>query len=293
MSGRLFVLGAGLCWSFAGVCVKLAEPLNGWQIAGFRSLIAFLFLAIVLKPWCQGQFPSLKVCLLSLAYAVMLILFILANTLTSPANAIFLQDTAPIWVALISPFMVKEYPKKSDLLVLLLCILGIGLLFMESSVSGDKLAGKAPLYGNLLAVLSGIGFGVVIVGLRWGRPKGEPNQSKGHLTDSEQIVLWGNFLCFVLTLPFLADSPSVSLYPTSYAVMLFMGTIQLGLGYYFLTIGVARVTALESSLLILIEPAFNPIWILFYFGTVPSTWTLSGGAVILFALIVQAILKPR
>src|SRR6185436_8038003 len=102
---------------------------------------------------------------------------------------------------------------------------------------------KQRLFGDGLAVISGVGFGLVIVGIRWGRP----SENRQGMSSSEQIVLYGNFLCFLVTLPMFGYLPRMSEFKFAYGILIAMGIIQLGLGYYLLALGMKRVSAVESS----------------------------------------------
>lgn len=301
--GRLLVVSAAVCWSLAGACVKLARPLDAWQIAGIRSLVAFVFLALALKLWRARPFlPSLKVTLLALAYASTVLLFIIANTLTTAANAIFLQDTAPVWVMVFAPLMLKEPLRARDLWMLLVCALGMTLFFFDELSPGQKT-------GNIIALVSGVGFGFVILGMRWGRMRGEadaaasptseqsprggigknPDLSNAGPNEAEQLAIWGNLFCFLLCVPMLNIPPATAEYAGPLALITAMGVFQLGLGYLLLARGIKHVPAMEASLLVLIEPVLNPVWTLIAAGERPSAWALAGGSVIIGTVAFQAL----
>ncbi|MGD0093107.1 MAG: DMT family transporter [Planctomycetota bacterium] len=284
--GRLCVIGAALCWSVVGAGVKfVSPPLNGWQVAAGRSLFAFLFLCAVLRPWRGRLLPSPKGALLALVYAAMLILFILANTRTLAANAILLQDSALLWIVLLSPVLLGEPRRKADLAVLLLCALGMTLLFKDQLQPGQQ-------SGNLLALASGVAYALVLMGLRWGRCRESarlPSEPAGPLfsrrppTDAELMILWGNLLCVLFCIPWMGPWPAEKAAAPLLAVA-FMGVVQLGLGYYLASLGLSHVPATEGALLTLIEPVLNPVWAFLLVGEVPGPWSLCGGAVILVSI---------
>ncbi|HYG76388.1 MAG TPA: DMT family transporter, partial [Planctomycetota bacterium] len=303
--GRLLVLGAAFFWSTSGALVKLSYPvMNGWQVAGIRALFACLFLAAIVKPWRARPFyPRGKVIPLSLIYAIMLILFILANTLTTAANAIFLQDTAPLWVLVLSPFLLKEPFRARDAGLLAVCGVGLALFFMD-----DLKPGQAD--GNILALFSGLGYGLVILGLRWGRHKEDEAAADPGTrppSDSELILVWGNLICFLACLPLMNGLPSAAFEPathvdfaqkipsalqplvTPFNAVAFMGVFQLGLGYLLLSRGVRHVPAIEASLLALIEPVLNPVWTYLVAGEKPGPFALAGGAIIIGSVAFQAL----
>jgi DME family drug/metabolite transporter len=286
--GRLCALGAAFCWSSGGALVKIAnKDFDGWQIAGFRALFAFLFLFLMVRAWrARPLMPNLKVIVLTIIYAVMLILFILANTLTTSANAIFLQDSAPLWVLLFSTWLLKEKLRLQDIILLAVCGVGLGLFFVDDLQPGQS-------QGNILALVSGLGYALVIVGLRWGRHKSdgaEPTAAEKSLrppSDSELILVWGNLTCFVACLFFMGPLPADFAKPMG--AVAFMGVFQLGLGYYLLSRSVNHVPAVEASLLTLLEPVLNPIWTYFAVGEKPGPFALLGGAIIIGGVAYSAL----
>ena len=283
---RLQVIGAGLCWSLAGAFVKLVSPpLGAWQIAGFRAAAAFVFLCLLLRPWRAARWlPAPKIILLAFVYAAMTTLFIAANTRTTAANAIFLQDTAPIWVLLFSPVVLKEPLRARDLKSMALCAAGMALFFMDRLSPGQR-------DGNMLALISGLGFATIILALRWGRakPVRTPDSAApaSSLADSEWIIIYGNLVCALACLPIMPALPSGALQPI--AIVGVMGVVQLALGYYFLSKGVTHVPAAEASLLLLVEPVLNPVWTFFAAGERPGFWALIGGAIIIGSIAYQAL----
>lgn len=284
--GRLLVIAAAVCWSLAGAGVKLARPFDAWQIAGLRSLFAFLFLALALKAWrSKPLVPRLNVLLLALAYAGTVLLFIIANTMTTAANAIFLQDTAPIWVLIFAPIMLKEPFRLSDLAMLAICGFGMALFFFEDLTPGAR-------NGNLIALVSGVGFGFVILGMRWGSRKKEQPDSAAEPqgpTEAEQLAIWGNLLCFALCIPWLSVPEASVATAIPWVVVLLLGLVQLGLSYLLLARGIKHVPAVEASLLVLVEPVLNPVWTFLASGEKPSGYALAGGTVIIGTVVFQAL----
>ena len=292
--GRLFILAAAICWSSGGVLVKLSAPLNAWQIASIRSFFACLLVTALVKPWrARPIWPSPMVLLLAAINAGMLIMYILANTRTTAANAIFLQDTAPVWVSLFSPWLLNEKFRRQDLRNLLICAAGMSLFFVDQLTPGQ-------LSGNLLALGSGVLYALVLIGLRWGRQntattagaaatvRAEPQQ----LSNAEAILVWGNLICFLVCAPLMGASPlSVGVRPCLIAAA--MGLFQLGLGYFLMSKGIAAVPALEAVLLSMVEPVLNPIWVILIVGETPGPWALAGGAIILGNVLWQSLTDSK
>ncbi len=291
--GRLLILAGGLCWSSAGALVKSSDHiLDGFQISGYRSIFSFLFFALLVRPWQATRWwPGFKVFLVSIAYAIMMIVYILAVTKTTAANAIFLQSSAPIWIMLMAPIFLKEPIRMRDLVVLLICGSGIVLFFLDDLTLKQNT-------GNILALFSGVAYAIVMVGLRWGRPKMKLKNkictaTGERPTNAELIVLWGNGLCVIGCLPWMIHLPPIqeAALPLAYAALL--GVVQLGLGYYLVTKGIKYVPAAEASLFALIEPVSNPIWTYLVVAERPGNWAIVGSVVVLLGLSLQGLMGLR
>jgi len=144
-SGPWLVLAAATLWSTAGAAIKLCG-LSGWQINLGRSLIAAGVLALLFRDGRRR--PDRGVLWVSVAYAFTVLLFVLANKATTSANAIFLQDTAPVWVLLLSPWLLHERPSRSELLSVPLFLVGLTLFFLDQLSPGQTV-------GNVIALASG------------------------------------------------------------------------------------------------------------------------------------------
>src|SRR5512139_1649616 len=162
LRSRLLLLAAALLWSTAGAAIKSCG-LDGWQIAGGRSLVAAVFLLAVVRE--ARVRPTARVLAVSVAYAFTVVLFVLATKLTTAANAIFIQDTAPLWVLLLSPWLLGERPTRGEVMAVPLYGAGLGLFFLDELSAGQ-------LAGNVVALGSGIAFALTIMGLRKLRAEG-------------------------------------------------------------------------------------------------------------------------
>lgn len=259
---RLFVLAAALLWSTAGAGVKLCA-LNAMQIACGRSLIAAIVLFLALKEVRQTRITK-PILMVAAAYAATVVLFVVATKETTAANAIFLQDTAPLWVLVLSPWLLKEKPTRSELIAVPIFLVGLTMFFIDQLKPSQYL-------GNLVAIGSGFAFALCIMGLRHIKASG--------IT----ATAWGNVIAAGITLPFIFTGPSPN--GVDISVLLFLGIFQLGLAYALFSKGVSQMPAVEASLLILIEPVLNPIWTYLFKGEEPGRWAIAGGAVILAASI--------
>jgi drug/metabolite transporter (DMT)-like permease len=259
LRSRLLILGAAVCWSTAGAAIKLCG-LSAWGIAGGRSLVAGLVLFAVFRAALVR--PDGRLLAVALAYAATVVLFVLATVYTTAANAIFIQDMAPLYVMLLSPLVLGERPTRKELLAVPVYGAGLGLFFLDQLSPGQ-------FTGNMLALASGVAFASCIVGLRLVRG------------DNLGAVAWGNIIAAGVALPFAFSGPA----PTAMdaGLILYLGAVQLALGYALFSWGVHHVSAVEASLLILIEPVLNPIWTFLFAGERPGPWAIAGGAVILAA----------
>jgi drug/metabolite transporter (DMT)-like permease len=266
---RLAILAAAFLWSTAGAAIKLSQ-LDGWQIASGRSLVAAAVLALLLP--ASRRAPSKRGWLVATAYAVTVVSFVLANKLTTAANAIFLQDTAPLYVLALSPILLHERPTRGELAAVPVFILGLALFFVDRLEPGQ-------LLGNAIALVSGVAFALCILGLRAVQGEGQA------------VLLWGNLIAgFVSLMPALGGAPPG---PTDIAIVLSLGTFQLGLSYALFQYGLRGTPAVEASLLVLLEPVLNPIWTFLFTGERPGPWALTGGAIILAATAWRTLTGTR
>jgi len=259
VKSRLLLLAAAVLWSSAGAVIKLSA-LDVWQLAGGRALVATLFLAAVV-PTARRRLSG-RLLAVAVAYALTTVLFVLANKLTTAANAIFLQDTAPLWVLLFSPWALGERPSRGELLSIPVFGLGLGLFFLDQLSPGQ-------LTGNLVALAAGVAFGASIIGLRRLGAEGPA------------ALVWGNLLAAAVTLPLWPLGPSAGV--ADLGAIVFLGVFQLGLAYLCFSMGLRGTPAVEASLLVLLEPVLNPVWTYLFAGERPGPWSLAGGAVILLA----------
>jgi DME family drug/metabolite transporter len=278
---RLQVFAAALLFSIGGAGIK-ACALTSWQVAGFRSGIAALVILLVLPDSRRGW--TWRTTLVGAAYAATMILFVLANKLTTSANTIFLQSTAPLYVLLLGPWILKERTRPSDLLVMLMVGLGLVLFFVGSEA--PVRTAPAPLRGNILAVAAGLTWALTIMGMRWlGR---EETEGRG---TAAPAVAAGNLIALFVSLPFAL--PVVEARSVDWAIVLGLGTVQIGLAYIFLTRALRLVPAFETMILLLLEPALNPIWAWLIHGERPGALPISGGALILAATGIKTWLDSR
>ncbi|HZZ84238.1 MAG TPA: EamA family transporter [Anaeromyxobacteraceae bacterium] len=276
---RLEIVLAALLFSTGGAAIK-ATSLGSWQVASLRSGVAAAAL-LLLIPEARRGFGR-RSALVAVAYAATLTLFVSANKLTTSASAIFLQDTAPLYVLLLGPLLLRERVGRTDLAFMVLVAAGMALFFVGADA--PLRTAPDPLRGNVLAAASGVTWALTIIGLRWAAadPRGG-----GPLS----AVVLGNALAFLACLP--AALPLGPARPLDWAAILFLGVVQIGLAYLLLGRGVHHVRALEASLLLLVEPALNPIWSWMVHGERPGLPTLAGGAIVIGATAARSVFDAR
>jgi len=212
-------------------------------------------------------------------YATTLVLFVQATKETTSANAIFLQSTAPIYVLLVSPFLLREPIRRAD--VWFLVALALGLASVVSGHEEPRATAPHPLIGNLAAAASGLTWAATVIGLRW------LGTREGGDSATEPALVAGNVLAAACTLPMAL--PVAGVPAGDWLVILYLGVFQIGLAYVCLSKGMAGVPALEASLLLLLEPVLNPVWSWVVHGEAPGSRALIGGAIILVATAARTI----
>ena len=261
----LFLALAAILWSTSGLFIKILD----WQplsILAARSFFAAIVFLIYLR-----RIPT-RFSMWQLLAAGMFILtqflFITSTKLTTAANAIFLQYTAPIYVVLLAFWFLREKPSRTDWLSMLIIFLGLTLFF------GDKLSTDG-FYGNLLAILSGVTSAVMMVSFR-AQKNGNPAES--------------NLIAFLVTaafgIPFvLKETWTVE----SWSILAFLGVFQIGLAFIFFTQGIKHIPALEANLIGTLEPVLNPIWVFLFYGESMGAFALLGGLVVLGGVVLSAV----
>lgn len=275
-SARLCVLASALLWSLSGLILKapvfdsLPPESRGPAVAALRALVA----AVVLIPFVWSRPKRLRWALvpMSLNFAMLSVLFISAMMATTSAAAIFLQYTAVLWSCLLGWLILCERPGRPDVVALLFVAAGFWVILAP---------GGGSTIGNLLAIGSGIAYAGVIVSLR-------------ALRDEDPI--WLSFVNQVVSalvlLPWLYMNP-VPITASQFTWIAFLGGFQLALPYVLFSIGVKHVSAREASLLTLIEPVVNPLWVLLAWGENVPAATWAGGGLILTGLFARFVLAGR
>jgi drug/metabolite transporter, DME family len=280
---RLQVLLTAGVFSTGSAAIKAAE-LSGWQVAAFRSGIAAVAL-VVLLPSARRRLDG-RLARVALAYAATVLLYALANKLTTGAAAIFLQSTSPLYLLFLAPWLLDERVRRRDLVYMAALLAGLSMFFLD--VDPASATAPDPLTGNLLALAAGVSWAFTVLGLRWlGRSGGGE--------EGGAAVVWGNVFAFALGLPFVlsAPGPAFAMGATDLGWLLYLGVVQIGLAYVLLTRALRRVPAFEASLLLLLEPVLNPLWTWWLHGETPGAGTFAGGALIVAATVGKALADRR
>jgi drug/metabolite transporter, DME family len=278
-TARIQLLAAALLFSTGGAAIKAAE-FDGWQIASFRSGIAAVALWLMTPAARRGW--TWQAAVVGIAYAGCLTLFVLANRLTTAANTIFLQSTAPLYLLFLAPWLLKEPVRREDLGFMLAVGTGLALFFV--GVEQPAATAPDPERGNLLALGSGFCWALAVCGLRWlgsGEGRGSPAAA----------VVSGNLTAFLVGLPLAL--PVGSHPPGDWAIIGYLGVFQIALAYVFVTNAIQLIPALEASVILLLEPVLNPVWAWVVQRETPGAWALLGGAIILGATTYKSWSESR
>ncbi len=263
------LVAAAVLWSTSGALIKLVD----WPpmpIAGVRSAIAAVVLAVAIgRPHFTWSLPQMAG---AISYAVSVTLFVASMKWTTVANAIVLQYTAPIYVALLGAWLLGERVARFDYLAIVFALSGVALFFVDSLSPGATA-------GNLAALGSGFAFACLIVSLR----------SQRHGSPFESVLL-GNLIVALVAIPFYS-SPGPD--GRGWLTLLFLGVFQLGLAHLLYASALKHVRALEGALVPMIEPILSPLWALLVIGERPGPFAILGGCLVLGTVTTRSLLARR
>ncbi len=263
----ILIFLTALLWSSGGFLIKSVD-LNPISIAGYRSLISAVFLSLFLRDITRKNLRH--VIAGALFYAATVILFVVSNKLTTAANVILLQYSAPIWAALIGAWFLKEKVKLLDWVFIFTMMSGIFLFFMDELTFNGR-------WGNILALLSGVGFAGTVIFMR-------------RLKDSSPLLMitLGNIFAALFCLPF---SVSVTRIGEHLPLLLVLGVFQLGLPYILYGIAIKSVHAVEATLIASIEAILNPLWVFILLSEKPGFWSITGGIIVFTTVTAYGVLS--
>jgi DME family drug/metabolite transporter len=284
-TGLVLVSLAAVLWSLGGVGVKVLS-MSAMSIAGYRSTFAAIAMVLVLSARRTVSLREVKeslarplVWVAALSYALMVVCFCVAVKKTTAANAIFIQYTAPIYVALLSRPILGERVHARDFIATFASIVGMALFFRgELSTDGQL--------GNIVAVLSSFGFAGLPLAIR---REERALAARGEIRKERPVIamILGNVIAACVCAPFMAQETHAS--TSGLMVVAALGTFQIALPYLLYGVAVRALSALESSLVAMIEPVLNPLWVLLATAERPSRNAVIGGVIILFAVIFRSV----
>jgi drug/metabolite transporter (DMT)-like permease len=264
----------GVFWSTGGVLIKLVDwhPMAIWAT---RSAFAASLLWLVRRPNLRRLSRAEWAAALSLAVTTGL--FVVANKLTTAANAILIQYSAPVWVALLGAWFLGERASRLDWMTIALVLGGIALFFLDQ-LTLDHVA------GNLVALGAGVAFAFHAMTLRRVAIAGEA-------TDPLRPLLVGNLIAAAAGAPFcfLSAPPDA----TGWAALVVLGTVQQGAAYLCYGWAIRHATALEAMLIPIVEPILSPLWVAIAIGEMPGSWALVGGVIVVSAVTLRGVLSRK
>lgn len=266
------LLGTAFLFSTAGAAIK-ATALTSWQVACLRSAVAAVILWSLIPQ--ARRLSSRRVLHVGLFYAATMVLFVHANKLTTAASAIFLQGAAPLWVILLSPWLLSERPTRRDVAAILCLAIGLSLLFLNAD--SPSTTAPEPLLGNVFATLAGITYGLTLIGLR--------SLERDGMTGTGAVA-WGNALAALVSLPFALP---VAGGVVDALVVLHLGAFQIALAYWLLTRALRSVTALTASIFLILEPVLSPYWAFLFHGELPAATSWLAGALLVGSIVGRSL----
>ncbi|MFT5193179.1 MAG: drug/metabolite transporter (DMT)-like permease [Cellvibrionaceae bacterium] len=268
----LILLLASVLFSLGGVFIKLstwdALPLNG-----ARSGVSAIVIGLIIRKLREGPRPTFtpNMVLGAIAYTLTNITFIIATKLTTAANAVFLQFTAPVWVILGSFLFLAEKPKWVDWVTVGVILPGMALFF------ADQLSTEG-VTGNLIAIISGICMSFMVILLR------SESEAAG------EIVVLGAIFALLIGLPFMFNQDWTW---ANIALILGLGIFQLGISFGFYISAIRYLTPVEIIVIMSLEPILNPVWVALFAGETPGVWAIIGGGIVVLAIVGRVLFTIR
>lgn len=267
--GNLLMVITAVMWSTGGVLIKFV-PWNSFAINGVRCILAFLVLALFRRSFKMRLNKTI------IAAGVCLFLtttfFVLANKLTTSANAIVLQDAVPIYVLLYQCIATRRAPRPYQIVVTLAAFAGVVLFFIDRLDSGY-------LLGNIFAILSGVTFAGVFIF------NGKPDSG------AEDSIMLSCLAAFVLGIPFYFQSAPLD--TSGILAILALGIFQFGIPYALFAMASRLTTPASASLISLLEALLSPVWVYLFLGETVGRYALLGAALLLGAVTANILITAR
>jgi drug/metabolite transporter (DMT)-like permease len=310
LRGGLLILIGALFWSTGGVGIKLLDGYGATAVTGGRSLVCAVFFLAFLR----GRFlpePGVRRWVIAgaLCYAGLVSCFVAATKFTTAANAIYLEATTPLWIALLGWTFARERPLPRELLALVCGGLGVGFCITSGPpISSAPSSPTVGLTGDMLALTAGFAFALLTLILRRlsrdyaqsvpAMPPAAASATTRSTPPAYYCLFYGNLLAALVCFPALRESlahPGVTGMPVwvGWLILLWLGAGQLGLGYWCYQCGLRTTRALTAGILGLVEPLLNPVWVAMGVGEIPARGTLLGGLFILLSIGVSIVAPGR
>ncbi len=272
---RVMILAAAALFSTGGVFIKLTD-FDAWQVAGGRSAVAAVLFAVLFRAprraFHRRSFAA------GCAYAATMLGFVVANKLTTAANSIFLQSTAPLYVLFLAPVLLGESRRRHDGAVCVLIAVGLLLFF----VGGDPVFDTAPnpRLGNAIAAVDGVFWALTLLSIRW---LGADREALA------AAMILGNVIAALVALPFAVPLLPEGTALADLAIVLYLGVFQIAVPYRLMAVGMRNVTTLEASILLLMEPVLSALLAWLVYGEYPGSWSIAGATLVITATAAKSL----
>ena len=263
------MLTCAALWSIAGIFIKLV-PWNGFAVAGMRSLVAGMTIYLCMRLMGFSYVLNRRTLTAGFFPGCTYLCFVVANKLTTAANAIVMQFTSPVFIVIYSMLFFHKKVRKQDVAVVLCTMLGIALFFVDQLAPGYVL-------GNLVGIAAGMFMAGMFV-------------TVGEIEPEERFsgILNGQILTFLVGLPFfLVTKPALT--ATALISILILGVFQLGISYVLYVRSTRYCPPLACNLLGALEPLLNPVWVFLFDGERPGLFALLGSVVVIVSITLWCI----
>ena len=265
------VIAASVCFSTGGLFMKLI-PWSALAINGARNLIGACVIGLYLLFTRHRLVMNRTVAIGAVSMIGVTSLFALANKMTTAANAIVLQFTAPVFVILLMAILYGSRPKRADILTCAAVLLGVVLFFIDGIRAGN-------LAGNVVAVLSGLCYAGVFM------------MNTGKNADAISSCFLGQLAAGVILTPLCLGETDFSA-PVLLSVAA-LGAVQVGGAYILFSVGIRRVPAVTASLLTGLEPIMNPLWVAVFYRETVSPLSLAGAVIVVVSILLYNVWLAR
>jgi drug/metabolite transporter, DME family len=273
VGARVAIVLAAVLWSSSGLFAK-APLFDNWPAGDRGSLLAFwraLFAGVLLLPVVRRPRWNVWLVPMALCFTGMNVTFMRSMTLTTAANTIWLQYTAPLWVFVFGLFLFREPRDRRDLIPLGFGLAGVGLILAFELGSSQTRS----IEGVVCGLVAGVFYAAVIVSMRFLR-----GQDSAWLVAVNHLTAAAILGPYCLYLGYGVDTRQLG-------VLACFGLFQMGLPYLLIARGLRDVPSQEASGITLLEPLLLPVWVYLAWGERPAWWTMAGGALILVGLILR------